>query len=148
MSRRTPNPTIAEEAYLKHNATLLLFLGHYFGGGAFNSPLYSTVKEIPILLFSVTVLMIIIFLGIFISLFKTMSTTFKLSSTLFWTGTFKDEFCAHTNNIGLKWSFNIVLYPLLICYFFGLPSTLNTEQMAGFLIGVIALSYSIPVLYL
>ena len=153
MKTQTISTAVNEQIFLKRNSLLGVFAGLMF----ISSPIYKLLEPIITehdwLNLVLALLSLILGMLIFFTFFSTIKSMENVGRYTIWTGNFNDEYFNHINNKGYKYSFVTSCILLLDFSVFGrhlqnFLGGLFLSEFSDFMLGVIFLSYSLPILFL
>ncbi|RHW76272.1 hypothetical protein [Colwellia sp. RSH04] len=144
---------VNEETFLKRNAFLSLILGIYFTYGWVyiaiepNFIIYAWLKPLCVVIGAIVMTFLI---G---SFFKALKSMEGINKTTVFYGNFEDEYLNFVASQGVRYAFSFVWIYLMVIYlaypyFEDFFSGISIQLFAKYSMGLIFISYALPVLYL
>jgi len=146
-----------EQSYLMRNALLGVILGAWFLGESLHGYFEQYLQSHSMISLAVSILGGVIFISMMVILIKVMKSANKVQKKTFYYGNFEDEYLNYVNAKGYKYAFNFILIFFFVVYFLsGLDGTVASEvalsisirEFCQLTVGLIFISYALPVLYL
>ncbi len=142
-----------EQNYLKRNALLNLILGFFFIGGTSYHYISDFILSSSLFMALSGLLALSTLIGMIVLLTKTISSSKKIQKKMFYYGSFNDEYLNYVNGKGYKYVFNFITFYFLVVWLGtgiseSLLGALTIRQFCELTIGLVFISYAVPVLYL
>ncbi|MCJ8292995.1 MAG: hypothetical protein MJK15_01190 [Colwellia sp.] len=148
---------IDEQNHLKRNALLYLVLGIIFSFSFLYNFFEQTISAEPTLERTLLFAGFVLFIVMIFVCFKVMKSANNIKKETFYCGNFQDEYLNYVNMKGYKYSFNFACFYLITIYIVtelyrnstsDFTAVIDISNFCVVTMGLIFISYSIPVLYL
>jgi hypothetical protein len=157
MSAQMNVKPIDEQNYLQKHASLCLFFGVLSSFNFIYILFSEQIRSVPFLHESLLFIGALGFITMMVITFKTAIATKKVKKNTYYYGNFQDEYLNHVNAKGYKYVFNFMCFYLITIWLItSVTSTLENDVLSFisisnfsmFTMGLVFLSYALPVLYM
>jgi hypothetical protein len=157
MTKQVNVKPMDEQSYLMRNALLSVILGTSFVGESIYSHFEQYLQSHSLINAGVSIIGGGIFIGMIVMLIKTLNSANKVLKKTFYYGNFEDEYLNYINAKGYKYACNFILFFCFVIYILSdfngtvaseLMLSTSTREFCQLTVGLIFISYALPVLYL